>query len=426
MSKLALLGGTPFGAPKVPTAKDWPIFDDTELNAVAEVVRSRKWGTGGPKQVEFEEKFAEFMGAKHAVVMTNGTHTLKLSLEALGIGPGDEVIVPGSTWQATASSVLDVNAVPVLCDVREDNWTIDPAAAEKLITPRTKAIIPVHLYGRMCDMDALAALARKYDLKIIEDCAHQHGSEWKGVKVGNIGEVGSFSLQCSKILQTGEGGMCITNDDDLYERVYSLKFCGRPRDPKAAVPTPTMQSGNFRGNEFAAAVGICQLARLDAQNRIREANAFYFEDMMQSEIPGITYLARDPRVTMQAMYRVSLRYDQSAWDGVSRNTVFAAYKAETEGAFKPVKPYEPLDNSDLYRPFSKKTHKLSAEYCRAIDPARFALPVVNRVFREEYLGFDHYHFLGERSELDKMVEIMKKLYENRGELLAYQAEMSSK
>ncbi len=422
MSKLALLGGTPYGAPHVPSPRDWPIFGEEEIRAVQDVVRSRQWGTGGPKQVEFEEKVAEFTGAKYAVVMTNGTHTLRLALEALEIGPGDEVIVPGSTWQATASSVLDVNAVPVLVDVDPGRLTIDPKCIEEAITSRTKAIIPVHLYGRVADMDAVMKIAKKYDLAVIEDAAHQFGSEWKNVHVGNIGAIGSFSLQASKILNTGEGGVVITNDKELYERMYSLKFCGRPRDAKADPPTTTMQSGNFRANEFMAAIGICQLARLKEQNEIREKMGYYLEDQLQAEIPGLRYLTRDPRITKQALYRMNMLYDREAWDGIPHTLVMKAFAAETEKHMTLSRPYVPLNDSPLYRPFSKKTYKLSDEYMKAIDPARFSLPVLEKAYYENAIGFDHYYLLAGTDGMDQIVEIFRKLYENRGELKQYQRE----
>jgi len=280
----------------------------------------------------------------------------------------------------------------------------------------------VHLYGRLADMDAIMDIAKKHNLIVIEDCAHSHGSEWKGQRVGTIGRVGSFSMQASKIMQTGEGGMCTTNDEDLYNRIYSLKFCGRPRTSKSEVPLPTMQSGNFRANEFAAAVGLCQLARLEEQNAKRGENVNYLEDALQAEIPGLSYLYRDPRVTLQAHYRMSIRYNKEAWDGLSRKVLLQAFKAESEGLSWGL-PYEPLNDSKLYRPFSKKTHKLSDEYCKAIDPARFHLPVIEKMYREEYLGMSHAPLLAEKSELDKIVDIFKKLYANLGELKAYEASL---
>lgn len=420
MKQLAILGGTPLGPAALPReGAGWPVYGEEELQAVQEVVKSGMWGTGGPKQVEFEEAFAAYCNAKYGIMMTNGTHTLKLSLEVLGIGPGDEVIVPGWTWQATAASVLDVNAVPILVDVDPNTFTIDPQKIEEAITPRTKAIIPVHLYGRMCDMDAIMALAQKYNLYVIEDCAHQHGSEWRGKKAGTIGHIGSFSLQATKILQTGEGGICLTNDEELYERLYSMKFCGRER--VAGAGWPTMQSGNFRANEFAAALGLCQLNRLTEQNLKRRENGMYLEDMIQQEIPGFTHLYRDERVTFQTYYRISFRYNKDYWDGISRQAVINAVKAELAGTLKVMPSYDPLNHSPLYQPHSKRTHYLSEEYWKAIDPTRFHLPVIEQMWKEESFNFDHCALLAERSELDKIVDALKKLHRNLDELKAYDA-----
>lgn len=425
MKNLAILGGKAIGAGKyIRNGNGWPIYDEKELQAVQDVIKSGLWGTGGPKQIEFEETFAEYCGAKYGVMMTNGTHTLKLALEVLGIGPGDEVIVPGWTWQATASSVLDVNAVPILVDVDPKTFTIDPKKVEEAITPRTKAIIPVHLYGRVCDMDAIMALAEKYNLYVIEDCAHQHGSEWRGKKVGTIGNIGSFSQQATKILQTGEGGICLTNDEELYERLYSMKFCGRER--VAGAGWPTMQSGNFRSNEFAATLGLCQLSRLTEQNLKRRENALYLEDMVQQEIPGFSYLFRDERVTFQTYYRLSFIYNKELWDGISRETVLNAIDAELEGSLKMPTSYEPLNQSPLYQPHSKRTHYLSEEYWKAIDPKRFELPVIERLWREEAVNIDHCALLAEKSDMDRIVDAMKKVYKNLDELKEYDATLNQK
>lgn len=408
MKKLAALGGSAIGS-VAPVS--WPIYDQTEINAVTDVVKSGEWGTMGPRQIEFEEKYAEYCGAQYGVMMTNGTHTLKLAMEALGIGPGDEVIVPGSTWQATASAVLDVNAVPVLVDITPDTYTIDPKAVEAAINPRTKCIIPVHIYGRVCDMDAIMALAKKYNLYVLEDAAHQQGSEWKGSKVGTIGNIGSFSLQASKILNCGEGGVCLTNDKLLYDRMYSLKYCGRETYPGS----PTMQSGNFRANEFIAAIAIAQLSRLTEQNNKRHENALYLEKELGA-VEGIGILRRDERVTFQAYYQLPLQYQQDKWNGVHRNVFNKAVSAELEGTFGFSIPYEPLNDSPLYRPFSKQTHKLNDEYCDLINPARFEIPVVERAYKGEYIGVFQTQLLNDKKELDKVIEAVRKVRANIDEL----------
>ena len=408
MSNLALLGGAPIGKTIAPA---WPIHGQLEEQAVLDVVRSGKWGTDGPKQVEFEKAFSAHCGASYGISMTNGTHTLRLAMEALGIGPGDEVIVPGVTWQATASSVLDVNATPILVDIDPDTFTIDPKAVEAAITPRTKAIIPVHVFCRVCDMDALQAIARKHGLFIIEDCAHQHGSEWKGQKVGTWGHIGSFSFQASKILTTGEGGMCITSDKDLYDRMYSLKNCGRETYPGS----PAMQSGNFRGNEFAAALGLAQLTRLDAQNALRHENALYLEEKL-SQVPGLSPLYRDERITNQTYFHFYMKLDLNQWRNIPRKYLTRAIKAELENSLEIRYPYDPLNASPLYHPFTKKTHMLGADYQAAIDPARFDLPVCTHVSKGGSFGFFHNHLLSEKQELDKIIAAFHKVYENLDEL----------
>ena len=195
MALLAIKGGSPLKDFKNFPWPTWPVWDENEEKALISVLNSGIWSYNGPKEMEFNKLFAEFTGTKYAISAVNGTVTLQLALEALGIGIGDEVIIPGITWQATAATVVDVNAMPILVDVCEDTWCIDPSEIIKAITPRTKAIIPVHLYGSFADMDAVMEIAEKYNLAVIEDCAHKHGGEWNGKKAGSIGDIGSFSFQ---------------------------------------------------------------------------------------------------------------------------------------------------------------------------------------------------------------------------------------
>jgi L-glutamine:2-deoxy-scyllo-inosose/3-amino-2,3-dideoxy-scyllo-inosose aminotransferase len=203
MQQLAVNGGTPVWSQGWP---QWPVYGDRERELLRNVVDSGNWAYDGPFEAEFQHRFAEFQTAKHGVLVANGTVALQLALEALDIGYGDEVILPANTWQATALAVVDVNAVPVLVDVEADTYSIDPVLAEAAITPRTRAIIPVHLYSVMADMDRIRALAKQYNLAVIEDCAHSHGSLWEGKGAGSLGDLGCFSHQSSKSLNAGEGG----------------------------------------------------------------------------------------------------------------------------------------------------------------------------------------------------------------------------
>jgi len=227
MTKLAINGGDPRRDIKKNPWPAWPVWGKEEEVALIEVLNSGIWSYNGPKEREFNQLFAEFTGTKYAICTVNGTVTMQIALEALSIGLGDEVIIPGLTWQATAATIIDVNATPILVDVCDDNWCIDPIEIEKAITPRTKAIIPVHLYGAFCDMDAVMELAKKHKLYVIEDCAHKHGGEWKGKKAGSIGDIGSFSYQLSKHLTAGEGGSVTTNNLELAEKLDALRNCGR-------------------------------------------------------------------------------------------------------------------------------------------------------------------------------------------------------
>ena len=393
---------------------EWPQYDQREIDAVTEVVKSGKWGIGGPKIKEFEEKFAAYCGVKHGITAVNGTVTLRLALEALEVGPGDEVIVPGITFQATAASVLDVNAVPVLVDVDPRTYTIDPVTVEAAITPRTKCIIPVHLYGRVADMDSIMAIAKRHGLYVIEDCAHQHGSEWDGKKVGSIGNAGSFSLQAYKILSAGEGGILTTNDNRLYELLCSLRNIGTPIAPDA----PAMQSGNYRMTEFQAAILLAQMTRLDEQNLTRETNVLNMEQKIM-DIAGVNVLYRHPKITRQSYFRWVLQYDRQAWEGIPLDIFLEALYAELENSIQCSRPYAQLNDSPMYRPHSKKTHRLSEEYWKAIDPKRFSLPISKKAVEEEAFCFYQAILLADRKSCDNIADAIRKLRENTGELMEY-------
>lgn len=421
MEKLAIKGGKPCRDTTAQPWPKWPVWGKEEEVALIDVLNSGVWSYNGPKEMEFNQLFAEFTGTKYAICTVNGTITMQLALEALGIGVGDEVIVPGLTWQATAATVIDVNATPILVDVLEDTWCIDPAAIEKAITPKTKAIIPVHLYGAFADMDAIMEIAKKHNLYVIEDCAHKHGGEWKGKKAGSIGNVGSFSFQLSKHLTAGEGGSMTTDDADLAEKLDALRNVGRRPEGDSLIGADKgigdygddgnfIQSGNFRITEFQAAMLIEGLKRLPEQNANRDVNGAYLNSLLK-EIPGITPLKRDDRETKKAYFNFAFRYDESKF----RNLPVAKFRAALEAELGIIVDacYEPLNNCSLYVPHTKPArHKLNESYWAAIDPKRFSLPVSERIFEKESVCLHHKILMGTTEDMDLIARAIRKVYDN--------------
>ncbi|MCB0125004.1 MAG: DegT/DnrJ/EryC1/StrS family aminotransferase, partial [Caldilineaceae bacterium] len=324
MAQLAIAGGTPVWNAGWPT---WPIYGDRENELLQQVLTSGKWAGDGPMEAQFQRGFADLHGAKHGLAVNSGTMALQLALEALDIGVGDEVIVPVNTWQATAVAVLDVNAVPVLVDIEPETYAIDPAAVEAAITPRTRAVIPVHLYCNLANLDRIVAIARQHQLAVIEDCAHSHGSTWNGQGVGTLGDIGCFSLQASKTLNAGEGGFVITNDDQLHSRLYSLRNCGRMhKDADPATWTP-IQGGNARMTEWQAAVLCAQLERLPDQ-LVRRERSMQALNAGLEQIAGLAPLARRPEITRQAIYGYVFRYEPEAFNEVPVQAFRKALAAE--------------------------------------------------------------------------------------------------
>ncbi len=421
MKTLAILGGSPVRDTKINPWPKWPVWDEKEEKALLEVLNSGVWSYNGPKEMEFNKNFAEYCGVKYAVSAANGTVTLQMALEACGIGVGDEVILPGLTWQATAATIIDVNATPILVDVCEDTWCIDPKEIEKAITPRTKAIIPVHLYGSFADMDEVLRIAKKHNLFVIEDCAHKHGGEWNGKKAGSIGDIGSFSYQLSKHLTAGEGGTVTTNSFELYEKLDALRNCGRRPEPETAVKADKgegvyfdagnfCQSGNFRITEFQAAILIEGLKRLPAQNQVRDENGIYLNSLIKS-IPGILPMRRDARETKEAYFNFSFRYDQTGFKGLPVAKFRAALTAEI--GIEVAASYTPLNKCSLYVPHTKPArHKLTEEYWAAIDPARFDLPVCDKIHFEGSACIHHKILMGTKADMELVAAAIQKVYDN--------------
>lgn len=242
----------------IPVAQ--PNLKGNELKYVTDALLSTWISSTGKYIDQFESGFTEYINMQYGVSTSNGTTALHLALMALGIGEGDEVIIPDLTFAATINAVLHANATPVIVDVDEESWCINPIEIEKAITQNTKAIIPVHLYGQPCDMDAIMKIAKKYNLKIIEDCAEAHGAMYKNKIVGSFGDISCFSFFGNKIITTGEGGMCLTNSKELDTRLRQLRDHGMNKDRKY---WHDMVGYNYRMTNIQAAIGCAQLERID-------------------------------------------------------------------------------------------------------------------------------------------------------------------
>ena len=417
MSKPAVLGGKPVTKSLLGRAK-LGVRHDLERKYLLQAHESGIWDDwphhGDRSQAaKFAREWAVFNGSKFCVMLSDGTHTLQVALEALDIGPGDEVLVPGLTWQATASAVVNVNAVPVLVDVAPETLCIDPRKAEEAVTPRTRAIIPVHLYHRMADMDKLLRLARRHKLHVIEDCAHTHGSQWDGKGAGTLGDFGSFSHQRSKLVNSGEGGSLLMQKEDLFWKVTSLKACGREFKPGFR-----MHSDNYRVTSFECAVLRGQLAahkrnapRIDASGRAL--------DKAVADAPGVRPLRRNKHITRQCGYVFVFLYDKEAYDGLSGAAFRRAVSAEVGYGFGST--YAPLHHSDVYYPHTKRRHQLSAAYVKAITPSRWKLPECEALYQDRAICASWSVFACPPSRAHLLTDAIAKIYENRDALIEAEA-----
>ena len=421
MAKLAINGGKAVRG-KGDALATWPLSTPADAKLVAAITRSNRWSFDGKYEWEFAEKFTKYQGAKYGMCSANGTVGIQIALEALGVGAYDEVIVPGVTWQATASACLDVNAIPVLTDVEPDTWCLDLAKVEANITKKTKAVIVVHLYGSTCDMDGLVRLCKKHNLFLIEDCAHQHGTFWKGKGVGSFGQVSSWSFQESKVLSSGEGGFNMCQTKDLFYKLYSLRNCGRPYPAEPPVfgfnkpvdMSTALHSGNYRLTEWQAAILLGGLARLDKEVKARDKNAIYLNSLL-AQIPGIAPMGRRPQITQQSYFNFAFRIDPKVL-GVENRLFCAALNAELgmTDAFEP--PYEPLNNCGLYKPLTKRRYSISKEYVKAINPKRFRLPVCEDANYRSGVTVHHVLLMNPKKVMDQVAEAVQKIVDNKAEL----------
>ena len=302
----------------------WPYATDRELRLVREVLESSQWGGWHEFVERFERAFAEFQHCTHGVSAANGTLALEMSMAAAGIGPGDEVIVPAISFVSSATAVSRAGAVPVFVDIEPLSFNMDPARAEAAVSPRTKAMMPVHFGGPMADMDRLMPLARERGLIVIEDAAHAHGSEWSGKRAGSFGLASVFSFQNSKVMTSGEGGILLTGDADFAERARSFANQGR-RTGQGFFHHFTLAS-NYRITALQAAVLLAQLERLPHEIELRRRN----EELLKSELAGLEGLAFQeipPQVNTHSHYLLLGRIDEPRF-GISRDEFHKALTAQ--------------------------------------------------------------------------------------------------
>jgi len=402
--KLAVCGGTPLFKPEDYLIEPWPPVKESTADKVRELYLSRAWSFNSPTEQAFENEYAAYHGAKYGVLMSNGTVTLECALGALGVGPGDEVIVPDLTWIATAMSVRYVGATCVFADIEKTTACLDPDSFERLITPKTKAVIPVHLYGGMADLDKIIAIAKKHNIAVIEDCAHMQGGKWNGRGCGSWGDIGSFSFQQSKTLSAGESGICLTNDEKLAERLYRAKHIGYSRyDKQGQAGTPPPQDlicHNYRGLAIQAQILRDQLVDLPDVNRRQNEYHNILEQEIK-DIPGVRLQSQGRLASPQGYYGQGIIFEGDGFEKISLGKICQALGAE--GVRVVAQTYGRVCKHLLFN--------MTPDYYR-LDPAGYPNSefIVGRM--AVALHWSMYH----SENAHKMAAAIRKIAENKAEL----------
>jgi dTDP-4-amino-4,6-dideoxygalactose transaminase len=392
----------------------WPIIDQTEERAILETLRSGKWYRGNGKSVaRFETAYAQLTGAKTCLATANGTAALFTSLNAIGVEPGDEVIVPPYTFIATINVVLRHHALPVFVDTDPETFQMDARKLEAAITPRTRAIVPVHLGGSVCDLDAILEIAKRRGVPVLEDACQAHLAEWRGKKVGTLGQAGCFSFQASKNLNSGEGGAILTNDEDLRERCFAFHNNGSGERSIGSNFTYSSDGCNLRMTEFQASLLLAQMTRIEAQAKVRAENAQYLTSMLK-EIPGIAPARTYAGCTRNAYHLYMFRYDKAQFAGLPRATFLKALAAEgvpCSGGYSPLNSQAFLKNTLHSRGYGRL---FSAQDIAAWEE-RNRCPANDRLC-EEAVWFTQTMLLAPRGSMERIAAAARKIRQHAGEL----------
>lgn len=403
MESLAVDGGKPVREKAWPA---WPLVEEADVQAVADVVRGGKWASNtGTLVGEFEAEFAAYNGARHAIAVNSGSSALQVALAALGIGAGDEVIVPTYTYVASANAALLVGATPILVDVEADTYNISPAAAEAAITPRTRAIIAVHFSGGAADIEALQALCEKHNLALVEDAAHSHGGRYDGQALGTFGAAGCFSFQASKNLNSGEGGCILTADDELACLCRMTMSNGRIAG--GAWYGHYLGGATYRLTEMQAALLRSQLKRLEAQTRRRDENGRSLDDGL-ARIEGLQPMRRLEKQELHPHHLYMFRFDEQKF-GMPRARFLECLNAEgipaTPGYTMPLHRQPLFSGEDMpdwlqQRPLPhRERHDYNA----------VSYPNAERACREEAVWIGQSVLLAEPDEMQDIIRAAQKV-----------------
>lgn len=407
----AILGGNPVAKIDWPV---WPMWNpETDEKLVLEAIRSGVWSR--QKLVnEFEKEWANACGTKRCLTVVNGTNALIVSLIQQGIGAGDEVIVPPYTFISTPQSVLATGAIPVFVDTDPATFQIDATKIEAKITPRTRAIMPVHLAGLPADMNRIMEIARKHNLIVVEDACQAHLAEYNHQKAGTFGYAGCFSFQNSKNLPIGEGGAIVSNDEKFIDRCHSYHNLGFPYGTSiGSVSSGSIISGNkLRLTEYQAAIGIAQLKRLDSQTTARTTNAEYLTSKLK-QIPGILPIQTYPEVTRPVYHLYAFRYKKEAFKGLSRDAFMNALDAEgisCYGGYTQLNLMPFIKDAFQTKNFVRTYAKKRLNYTAYLEQNQ--CPQNDILCNEEAVWFNQRFFLTGKTEMDAIYTAIEKIHAN--------------
>jgi perosamine synthetase len=412
-SKLAILGGDPVRKNK--PWRTWPFIDDNVVESIVKTTKSGRWcrmGVPNSTVTAFEKDFAAMLGAKFFVGVGSGTQALNTCVEALEIGAGDEVITSPYSDMGTIAAILVCRALPVMADLDPESYQIDPDDVERKITPNTKAIMPVHIMGVPCNLERIMAIARKHNLKVIEDSCQAHLAEYQGKKLGTIGDLGSFSFQESKVIGCGEGGGIVGNDEMMMERIYTVQNHGTTRKGRTERIGP-----KYRMTEFEGAILMGQMPGLKERHEIRNTNANYLRSKLK-DFKGLLLQKQYPGTASSAYYKFAMTYNKEQFNNIEKSKFQKAVAAE--GVALP--GY--IANGLHKEPWTDYILNLKV-YQKMFSPARLKqyrdslnFPNCDKVCNDVVIINGPGPLLGTKEDMDDIVNAIMKVYENRDQLKA--------